>query len=85
MNVPALLVPPAVVTVTFTAPADPAGSLSVICVPALLTVKFAALISLLPKLTSVAPVKPLPVIVTGVPPAVGPELGATVGTFGAAT
>ncbi len=84
MNVPALLVPPAVVTVTLTAPADPAGEVRVIS-PSLTTVKFAALISLLPKLTSVAPVKPLPVIVTAVPPAVGPELGATVGTVGAAT
>jgi hypothetical protein len=38
-----------------------------------------------PKLTTVAPVKLVPVIVTVVPPAVGPEFGATEVTVGAAT
>jgi hypothetical protein len=37
----------------------------------------------LPKSTAVAPVKPVPVIVTLVPPAVGPLLGLTLVTVGA--
>jgi hypothetical protein len=37
----------------------------------------------LPKFTAVAPVKPVPVIVTLVPPAVGPLLGLTFVTVGA--
>jgi hypothetical protein len=37
---------------------------------------------LVPKITWVAPVNPVPVIVTGVPPLVGPELGATDVTTG---
>ena len=35
-----------------------------------------------PKLTAVAPVNPVPVIVTGVPPVFGPELGLTPVTAG---
>ncbi len=38
----------------------------------------------LPKATFVAPLKPVPVIVTVVPPVVGPELGDTAVTAGAA-
>jgi hypothetical protein len=38
-----------------------------------------------PKWTELAPVKPVPVMVTGVPPAVGPEVGATALTVGGAT
>ena len=38
-----------------------------------------------PKWTAVAAVKPVPVMVTEVPPAVGPALGATELTVGAAT
>ena len=63
------LVPPGVVTVTSTVPAVPAGAVAVILV-ALLTVTFAALVG--PNLTAAAPVKLVPVIVTVVPPAVGP-------------
>ena len=37
-----------------------------------------------PKVTAVAPVKPVPVTVTLVPPAVGPEPGANAVTVGAA-
>ena len=36
-----------------------------------------------PKLTAVAPVKPVPVIVTTVPPATGPEVGLRPETVGA--
>ena len=38
--------------------------------------------AVVPKLTTVAPVKPVPVTVTGVPPAVGPEVGLTPVTVG---
>jgi hypothetical protein len=46
------------------------------------TVKPAAL---LPMSTAVAPLKPVPVIVTEVPPAAGPEVGDIDVTAGAAT
>ena len=49
---------------------------------ALFTVNDAAAVA--PKLTAVAPVKPVPVIVTEVPPAVGPLVGLTLVTVGAA-
>ena len=68
------LVPPAVVTVTSTVPALPAGAVAVICV-ALLTVKPLALVA--PNFTAVAPVNPVPVMVTVVPPPVGPDAGDT--------
>jgi hypothetical protein len=73
------LVPPEVVTVTSTVPVLPAGAVAVIEV-ALVTVKVAAVA---PKLTAVAPVKFIPVTVTEVPPAVGPEDGLTPLTAGA--
>ena len=66
-----LLVPPAVVTLISTVPV-PAGAVAVICV-ALLTVKDKALVA--PKVTDVAPLKPLPLMVTLVPPAAGPRFG----------
>ena len=66
-----VLVPPGVVTVTSTVPL-PAGEVAVIDV-ALLTVNDAALA--LPNLTAVAPVRLAPVMVTLVPPAVGPLFG----------
>jgi hypothetical protein len=47
------------------------------------TVKEAA--AVVPKSTAVAPVKVAPVMVTGVPPAVGPEMGATEVTVGTTT
>ncbi len=40
---------------------------------------------MLPNLTAVAPVKPVPVIVTVVPPVVGPELGLIPVTVGGVT
>ena len=49
---------------------------------ALTTVKLVA--ETPPNLTSVAPVKLVPVMVTLVPPAVGPEFGLTLVTVGAA-
>jgi len=73
-------VPPPVVTVTSTVPAAPAGAVAVIEVSEL-TVKPSAFAA--PNFTAVAPEKPVPVIVTGVPPAVGPAVGeidVTVGT-----
>ena len=79
---PVALVPPGVVTVMSTVPAEPAGAVAVIEV-ALLTVKPVALVA--PNLTAVAPVRLVPVIVTLVPPAVGPAVGLTLLTVGAAT
>src|SRR6202011_4007844 len=74
------LVPPAVVTVTSTAPATSAGELAVIEV-ALFTVKLVAAVP--PNSTAVAPVRFVPVIVTTVPPVVGPLVGLTAVTVGA--
>jgi hypothetical protein len=76
------LVPPAVVIVMSTVPADSAGEVAVIWV-ALSTVKLDA--STEPNFTAVAFVKPVPVIVTELPPAVGPEDGLTFVTVGAET
>ncbi|GGO99706.1 hypothetical protein GCM10012280_66780 [Wenjunlia tyrosinilytica] len=67
-----LLVPPGVVTVTLTVP-EPAGAAVVIWV-ALTGVNDT---DVPPNLTALAPVKPMPVIVTGVPPAAGPLVGLT--------
>ena len=63
-------VPPGVVTVTSTVPV-PAGEVAEIEVALLTTTPVAALA---PKCTAVAPVNPVPVIVTLVPPAVGPDV-----------
>jgi len=77
---PVALVPPAdVVTVTSTVPL-PAGEVAVIEV-ALLTLNEVA--AVLPNLTAVVPLKLVPVIVTLVPPVVGPKFGATEVTVGA--
>ena len=73
--------PPAVVTRTSTVPL-PAGEVAVIDV-AELTVKLVAAVA--PNVTAVAPVKPVPVIVTEVPPAAGPDVGEIEVTVGAAT
>ena len=78
---PVALVPLGVVTVTSTIPL-PGGEIALIEV-ALLTVNEDAAID--PKLTAVAPVKPVPVMVTLVPPAAGPVFGFTPVTDGAAT
>ena len=63
--------PPDVVTRTSTAP-DPVGDVAVIVV-AEFTVNDAAGVD--PNVTAVAPVRPVPVTVTDVPPACGPEPG----------
>src|SRR5258708_39579583 len=65
-------VPPAVVTVTSTPPAPPAGAVAVTLV-GLTTVNEVA--AVLPKLTAVAPVNAVPVPVPSVPPAAGPGVG----------
>jgi hypothetical protein len=65
----------------WTAPAAWAGEVTVI-EESELTVKPAA--PVVPKQTALAPVKPVPVMVTTVPPAVLPEVGLIVLTTGAA-
>ena len=69
-------------TVTSTVPAEPAGDVAVIEV-AELTVKPVAFVA--PNLTAVVPVKLVPVIVTTVPPAAGPDVGESDVTAGVAT
>ena len=67
------------VTVTCTMP-EPAGEVAVICVSDFTVTSVALAV---PNLTPVAPVNPVPVIVTVVAPAVGPlvgEMDVTVGT-----
>ena len=73
-------VPPGVVTVTSTVP-DPAGEVAEMDV-ALFTITPVA--AVVPNLTLVAPVKPVPVTVTEVPPLVGPPEGFTALTVGGA-
>ena len=72
--------PPGLVTVTLTSPAEWAGEVAVIWVSES-TVNKAAVV---PKSTAVAVVNPVPVMVTEVPPVVGPEVGATEVTVGSA-
>ncbi len=75
------LVPPGVVTVMSTIPAEPAGAMAVIEV-ALLIVKLVAVV--VPNFTALALVNAVPEIVTLVPPAGGPAFGATPVTVGGA-
>ena len=77
------LVPPGVVTVTSTGlDGDCAGAVTVILVEDETVTEVPAIV---PNFT-VAPVtKPVPVIVTDVPPAVGPALGLTAVTVGVAS
>jgi len=77
----ALVVAVGVVTVTSTAPAACAGALTVIWVPAALTV-IVDVTGLTPKLTVVAPVNPAPLMLTVVPPRWLPEFGDTLVTTG---
>ena len=60
------------VTVTSTVPTEPAGAVAVIVV-ALVTLNEDA--GLPPMVTAVAPVRLVPVIVTEVPPIIGPAVG----------
>jgi hypothetical protein len=70
------------VTVTVTAPALPAGVLAVIWVP-LTTATFVA--AAVPKVTVAPAAKFVPVIVTDVPPDVGPLFGLILVTLGPTT
>ena len=72
-------VPPAVVTLTLLIPAAPAGVTAVIVVELTRTIFVA---STPPTFTLVVPVRPVPVIVIGVPPRVDPALGVTVEIVG---
>ena len=72
-------VPFGAVTVTFTIPVP--GGLSAVIEVSLTTVKFVA--GVVPKSTAVAPVKPVPVMVTNVPPDAGPDDGLMLVTTGA--
>ncbi len=75
-------VPPGVVTATSTGPAACAPVTAVIDVAEATLTDVAAT----PPIDTVAPAtKPEPVIVTGVPPAVGPELGETAVIVGVGT
>ena len=73
--------PPGVVTVTSTVPADCAGDVTVTLVPSLFTV--VGVTDTEPNLTAVAPVSCEPVITTLVPPATEPCEGETPVTVGA--
>ena len=68
------------VTVTSTGPTDPAGEVAVMVVE-LTTVKVAVAV---PNFTPVTQLKPVPVMVTEVPPPVGPVFGTTPVTVGTA-
>ena len=73
--------PPAVVTVTVTAPADPAGAVVLIVVAA-----FASMVAeLLPNVTEVALARFVPVMLTLAPAVVGPATGEMLLIVGAAT
>ncbi len=74
-------VPPGVVTVTSTVPAEPAGAVAVIWL-SLLTVKLALAV---PNYTADALVKPVPVMTTEVPEDRGPAERLRPLTTGAAT
>ncbi|MNE07163.1 hypothetical protein D3C80_997700 [compost metagenome] len=80
LNAEVALVPPGELTVTSTVPV-PGGAVAVIWV-ALLTVKAVATP---PKVTTIAPEKFVPPIVTLVPPASGPLFGEIDVTVGAGT
>ena len=78
---PVALVPPGAVTVTSTAPTGSAGVVAVIDVSDVTTNGA----EVAPKSTIVDPVKPVPVIVTAVPPVAGPDVGRKEVTMGAET
>src|SRR5205807_2291967 len=79
--VPVALVPPGVVTVISTVPADPAGETAVSFVALTNVTEVPAFA---PNLTVAPLTNPVPVIVTVVPPAVGPADGLTAVTAGTA-
>ena len=73
--------PPSSTTVTSTEPAPSPGLVAEICVDEISTTLVAATV---PKRTVVAPLKFVPVIVTGVPPATGPAESLSAVTVGSA-
>ena len=77
-------VPPAVVTVTSTVPAAWAGLVTVIRVSPF-TVMAPVVFAVLPNFTVFAPVKPVPVMITDVPPVAVPKVGEMLVTVGTAT
>ena len=79
-GVPAVPVPPSVITEIETAPGFSFGTIAVICVPAVFTVKLALLPS---NITAVAPASLAPLIVTDEP--LGPLAGAKLVIAGGAT
>ena len=72
-------VPPGVVTVTWTVPTAPAGDVAEMDVGPFTITPVAAVP---PKKTVAPATKPVPVMVTPVPPALGPEFGVTPPTVG---
>ncbi len=77
--VPVALVPLGVMTVTSTVPAAPAGDVAVTEVGE--TTEY-VVAPVAPKSTALAALKPVPVMVTEVPPATGPAIGLTAVTVG---
>ena len=73
------LVPPTAVTVTSAVPATFAGDVAVIDVE---ESTLSSLAGIPPKRTALAPVKPVPVIVTTVPPVAGPPFAESFVTVG---
>ena len=81
MYVAGPLVPPGVVTVTFTLPVEPTGAVAVIWVGVL-----PVMVALAPpNVTAVAPARLVPAMVTLEPPVVGPLVGLRPVTVGAGT
>jgi hypothetical protein len=78
-----VVVPPTVVTDTGTAAGVPEGVLAVILVPPVDTTSVVA--GFVPNVTTLAPAKWVPVMVMGVPAAVGPAEGVTHVIVGAGT
>lgn len=66
-----MLTPAEVVTVTCTVPTEPAGAIAVVWVGE----SRVNAVAVPPNRTVVEPVNPVPVIVTSVPPVVGPAAG----------
>ena len=73
------------VTVTFTAPAEAAGVVAVIWVELATVIVAVVVAAALPKVTVSPAAKPVPLIVTAVPPDVGPLAGEMLLRVGALT
>ena len=73
--------PPGVVTVTVTAPADPAGAVVLMVVAAFVSM----VAELLPNVTTFARARFVPVMLTLAPAVVGPAIGEMLLIVGAAT